>query len=203
MGGHTRVHRSHTGGPPPWAKPPPPLSRAASWDHMAYLGLVASSATGGSVSKRVGPGRGGGGQWRSGEGREKRTVGIQGWEGRGKAGKETEANSGEEAEEMKRDTDDRRRQTLSKERKDTGHTGAGRSTEMEAQEGSQPHREHRARETRGRAWGAVHRIGGDEERAQARGRGEREAKRREPGQHESCPTTASPPTAGTQASGQP
>lgn len=76
---------------------PPPLSRAASWDHMAYLGLVASSATGGSVSKRVGPGRGGGGQWRSGEGREKGTVGIQGWEGRGKAGKETDANGGEEA----------------------------------------------------------------------------------------------------------
>lgn len=112
--------------------------------------------------------------------------------------------AGRKQEETKRDTDDRRtRQTLSRERKHTGHTGAGCSTEMEAHEGSQPHRENRARETRGRAWGAVHRIGGDEERAQARGRGEREAKPREPGQDESCPTTAAPPTAGTQASGKP
>ena len=114
MGGHTRVHSSHMGATPPRANTPPPLSRTASWDHMAYLGLVASSATGGSVSKRVGPGRGGWGQWRSGEGREKGTVGIQGWEGKGKAGKETEANGGRKQEERKRTMDDtrRRRQTL-------------------------------------------------------------------------------------------
>ena len=111
---------------------------------MAYLGLVASSATGGSVSKRVGPGRGGWGQWRSGEEREKGTVGIQGWEGKGKAGKETEANGGRKQEEMKRNMDDtrRRRQTLSKERKDTGGTrGRVQHRDGEAQEGSQPHKE--------------------------------------------------------------
>lgn len=59
------------------ASPPPPSSRGASWDHSAYLGLVASSATGGRVSKRVGPGR------------ERETVGIQ-----GEAGAEMEGNAG-------------------------------------------------------------------------------------------------------------
>ena len=73
------------------------------------------------MSKKVGPRRGGGGQRRSGEGREKGTAGIQGWEGRGK-----EANGGRKQEEMKGDMDDttRRRQTLSEERQ--GGTWQGR-----------------------------------------------------------------------------
>lgn len=71
-------------------------------------------------------------------------MGIQGWEGKGKAGKETEANGGRKQEEMKRNMDDtrRRRQTLSKERKDTGGTrGRVQHRDGEAQEGSQPHKE--------------------------------------------------------------
>lgn len=182
------------GAPPPRANTPPPLSRAASWDHMAYLGLVASSATGGSVSKRVGPGRGGWGQWRSGEGREKGTVGIQGWEGRGKAGKETEANGGRKQEEMKRNVDDtrRRRQTLSKERKDTGAHGGGCSTEMERHRKGASHtrKMHKQRETREHSGGG-HRIGGKEARAQARGReGGKMERARSGGElpHDSSPT---------------